>query len=222
MDCSPPGSSVHGIFQVRILEWGAISFSRRSSNPGMEPGSPPLQADSLPSELPGKPNKRMSSPWLAHTTWKGAIPTYAFQSGTVADDWNLSLFTGWCPHVSRGWLASASQTSQSAGSRAESLLGPQSSSWEDTCERLSLSHALWSARPSSSWLFHSGDDALPASYVLGVWSPCFTNVCSHQNDSIFATAGWEQEETQAEFMNCLCRSLRVGTTRDLLIVVTFT
>ena len=33
MDCSPPGSSVHGIFQVRILEWVAISFSRGSSQP---------------------------------------------------------------------------------------------------------------------------------------------------------------------------------------------
>ena len=33
MDCSLPGSSIHGIFQVRILEWGAISFSRRSSRP---------------------------------------------------------------------------------------------------------------------------------------------------------------------------------------------
>ena len=31
MDCSPPGSSVHGIIQSRILEWGAISFSRGSS-----------------------------------------------------------------------------------------------------------------------------------------------------------------------------------------------
>ena len=28
MDCSPPGSSVHGIFQARILEWVAIAFSR--------------------------------------------------------------------------------------------------------------------------------------------------------------------------------------------------
>ena len=27
MDCSLPGSSLHGIFQVRVLEWGAISFS---------------------------------------------------------------------------------------------------------------------------------------------------------------------------------------------------
>ena len=33
MDCSLPGSSVHGSFQARILEWVAISFSRRSSQP---------------------------------------------------------------------------------------------------------------------------------------------------------------------------------------------
>ena len=33
MDCSPPDSSVHGIFQARILVWVAISFSRRSSWP---------------------------------------------------------------------------------------------------------------------------------------------------------------------------------------------
>ena len=33
MDCSPPGSSIHGIFQARILEWAAISFSRGSSRP---------------------------------------------------------------------------------------------------------------------------------------------------------------------------------------------
>ena len=34
MDCSLPGSSVHGIFQARVLEWVAIPFSRRSSRPG--------------------------------------------------------------------------------------------------------------------------------------------------------------------------------------------
>ena len=34
MDCSLPGSSVHEIFQARILEWVAISFSRGSSQPG--------------------------------------------------------------------------------------------------------------------------------------------------------------------------------------------
>ena len=33
MDCSLPGSSVHGVFQARVLEWFAISFSRESSHP---------------------------------------------------------------------------------------------------------------------------------------------------------------------------------------------
>ena len=54
MDCSQPGSSVHGISQARILEWVAFPFSRGSSQPGIEPGSPALQADSLPTELSGK------------------------------------------------------------------------------------------------------------------------------------------------------------------------
>ena len=31
MDCSLPGSSIHGIFQARVLEWGAIAFSRKSA-----------------------------------------------------------------------------------------------------------------------------------------------------------------------------------------------
>ena len=34
MECSPRGSSVHGILQARVLEWGAIPFSRESSQPG--------------------------------------------------------------------------------------------------------------------------------------------------------------------------------------------
>ena len=55
MDCSLTGFSVQGISQARFLEWVAISFSRGSSDPGIEPGSPALQADSLPSEPPGKP-----------------------------------------------------------------------------------------------------------------------------------------------------------------------
>ena len=54
MDCHPPGSSVHGILWARILEWVTIPFSRVLSQPGVELGSAALQADSLPSEPPGK------------------------------------------------------------------------------------------------------------------------------------------------------------------------
>ena len=50
MDSSPPGSSVYGISQVRILEWVAISFSRGSSQSGIESRSHALQAVSLPAE----------------------------------------------------------------------------------------------------------------------------------------------------------------------------
>ena len=56
MDCSPPGSSIHGILQARVPpEWAAISFSGDLPNPGIESRSPALQADALPSEPPGKP-----------------------------------------------------------------------------------------------------------------------------------------------------------------------
>ena len=32
MDCSLPGSSIHGIFQARVLEWGAIAFSKERTD----------------------------------------------------------------------------------------------------------------------------------------------------------------------------------------------
>ena len=55
VDCSPPVSSVHGILQARVLQWVAISFSGDLPKPGIEHGSPALQADALSSEPPGKP-----------------------------------------------------------------------------------------------------------------------------------------------------------------------
>ena len=55
MDCSPPGSSVHGILQARKLEWLPFPSPGDLPNPRIEPESPALQADSLPTEPPGKP-----------------------------------------------------------------------------------------------------------------------------------------------------------------------
>ena len=55
MDFSLPGSSVHGISQVRILEWVAISCSCGSSDLGIEPVSPSLARVCFTSEEPGKP-----------------------------------------------------------------------------------------------------------------------------------------------------------------------
>ena len=55
IDGSPPGSPIPGILQARTLEWVAISSSRDLSDPGIEPESFVLQADSL-LVPPGKPN----------------------------------------------------------------------------------------------------------------------------------------------------------------------
>ena len=55
MDYCPPGFSVHGILQARILEWDACPNPGDLPNPGIEPRSPTSQADSLLSEPPGKP-----------------------------------------------------------------------------------------------------------------------------------------------------------------------
>ena len=50
--CDPVDYTVHGILQVRILEWADFSFSGDLPNPGIEPRSSALQADSLPAESP--------------------------------------------------------------------------------------------------------------------------------------------------------------------------
>ena len=57
---NPPGSSVHGISQARILDWVAISFFRGPSQPGIEPVSPALAGRFFTIEPPGKPRSRYS------------------------------------------------------------------------------------------------------------------------------------------------------------------
>ena len=60
MDCSPPASSVHGISQARILEyWSGLLFTFLGDlpDPGIEPRSLALQADSSSSEPPEKPRE---------------------------------------------------------------------------------------------------------------------------------------------------------------------
>ena len=57
MDCSPPGSSAHGIFQARILEWVEFPSPGDLPDPGIKHRSSTLQADCLPTELPGSPGR---------------------------------------------------------------------------------------------------------------------------------------------------------------------
>ena len=45
MDCSPPGSSIHGVFQARVLEWGAIAFSVIPHSQGQIEGQGSVMTD---------------------------------------------------------------------------------------------------------------------------------------------------------------------------------
>jgi len=59
MNCGPPGSSVHGISQARMLEWVAISYLGDLPNPGIKPASlaSPAMADWLSTTV---------APWKSH------------------------------------------------------------------------------------------------------------------------------------------------------------
>ena len=57
MDCSLPSFFVHGILQARILSGLPFPSPGDFPDPGIKPGFPALQADSLPSESPGSPMK---------------------------------------------------------------------------------------------------------------------------------------------------------------------
>ena len=51
--CDPMDYTIHGILQAKILEWVAFPFPGDLPSPGVEPRSPDLQADSLPTEVSG-------------------------------------------------------------------------------------------------------------------------------------------------------------------------
>ena len=57
IDCSPPGSSVHGMLQARILEWVAMPSSRNSPDPRIKPIS-------LPRLSAGRRESGSQGPWL--------------------------------------------------------------------------------------------------------------------------------------------------------------
>ena len=105
VDCSPPGSSVHGILQAGIPEWAAIPFSRGSCRPGDRTCVsciPALQADSYPwCHLGARPpwhvtlipsseqtgNKGLMIPTLEKRKLRGRWSSQGHRAGTCYD-WN--------------------------------------------------------------------------------------------------------------------------------------
>ena len=82
MDCSPPGSSVHGILQARILEQVVMPSSRRSSRPRNQTHVSYVYLHWQAGYLP-------STTWEAQPFW---------HQGPIS--WKTIFFTGWC----KGWF----------------------------------------------------------------------------------------------------------------------
>ena len=74
MDCSPPGSSVEGIAQARILEWVAVSFSRRSYQLRDQTSSPTMKVDSLLLSRQGSPLAGISNDKSCTSQWHIELP----------------------------------------------------------------------------------------------------------------------------------------------------
>ena len=107
---NPPGSFVHGILQARILEWGAISFSRDLLDPRIEPRfpwSPAVAGRFFTVWAPGKP--QCISTWMLSSPWPSLVhkmeifiqalrqfftlPNYVMLSvGSITSDSFLSCF----------------------------------------------------------------------------------------------------------------------------------
>ena len=80
VDCKPPDFSVHGIWQARILEWVAISFSKGLPDPGIKPASTALAGQFFTTEPPGSPELFelfvyfANQALVSHIIWKYFLP----------------------------------------------------------------------------------------------------------------------------------------------------
>ena len=103
MDCSPPGSSVHGIFQARVLEWGAIAFSGQPAYPSPKPGSPSqapsqpeigkiglgFQPGTLSSTVPTRGPEGMCCAVLSRSVMSSSLPLHGLQLTRLLCPWDF-------------------------------------------------------------------------------------------------------------------------------------
>ena len=89
MNCSPPGSSVHGISQAGILAWVSISYFRESSWP-TSPVCPALQVDSLPAESLGRPTNFIICCWCCwvSSVVSNSVQPYRWQPTRLPRPWD--------------------------------------------------------------------------------------------------------------------------------------
>ena len=114
MDCSLPGSSVHGIFQARILEWLAISFSRGSSWPRDRTHISCITGRFFITEPPGKPIDRVYDTEFLPFTQKSWLLEVWSKQNLHLYQVNIQLWieVNILPYYSDRWLSGKHPTCQ--------------------------------------------------------------------------------------------------------------
>ena len=119
----------HGlwILLARILKWVVFRFSRGSSQPGIKPRSPALQAESLPVEPQGKP-KNTGVRSLSLLQW--IFPTQESNQGLLHFRWSITCITSWAIReaLCLFWMWSYSLL------KAHNFLPPTDQFWKDICD----------------------------------------------------------------------------------------
>ena len=83
MDCSLPGFSVHGIFQARVLEWGAIAFSHSHLEAHKSRGQDTSSRASVSNN---------AAPFWQHENWESETDLFPQRNRFIAEDTILSYF----------------------------------------------------------------------------------------------------------------------------------
>ena len=107
MDCSLPGSFVHGIFQTRILKWVAISFSRGSPHQGSNPGLPHCRQTLYCISHLGSPQDIRQGDTIEVT---GRVP-----------EWSDKVSLDWTVDWERGFPGRGRASAKALGSTAKGL-----------------------------------------------------------------------------------------------------
>ena len=176
MNCSPPGFSIHGIPQARILEWVAMLPPGGSSHPGIKPRSPALQADSLPSEPPGKP---MNTGEGSLSLLQGIFLTQGSNPGLPHCRWILYHLS----HQGSPWILEWVAYPFSRGSsRPRNQTGVSS-----ITDGFFTRWATREAPPLHTWLYEAG---------CGVYKPCF--FFAYSSTLGFENCGYERKPAKLE------------------------
>ena len=151
LDCSPPGSSLHGILQARILDLGCHAFLHgilltQGSSPRLSPASPAFQANSLSCESLGKPQCVDVLHLIIHLPTEGHL--YCFQVLTVMNkavlNIHVQIFVWTCFQLV--WVNTMEPDAGSYGKSMTNFLKSCQMVFQSICTIL-LSHQQWSGVP---------------------------------------------------------------------------